>query len=89
MWDTFQSINVYSGNGCWMLCTRKKDDYFCWTIEGGWQHLRDGMKLEVGDVFIFECAVDSFDQFTLRVVKDGEAEMQDFCILLTFGVFYI
>ena len=75
MWDTFQSINVYSGNGCWMLCTRKKDDYFCWTIEGGWQHLRDGMKLEVGDVLIFECAVDSFDQFTLRVVKDGEAEM--------------
>lgn len=58
-----------------MLCTRKRDDYFCRTIGGGWQHLLDGMKLEVGDVLIFECAVDSFDQFTLRVVKDGEAEM--------------
>nr|XP_017219341.1 PREDICTED: uncharacterized protein LOC108196528 isoform X2 [Daucus carota subsp. sativus] len=69
MWDTIQSIYVYSGNGSWKLDICRRDDYYRSTIEDGWQQLRDGLALEVGDICIFECPVDSLDRFNVRVVK--------------------
>lgn len=69
MWDKFQTIFVYSGNGCWMLDIRRRDNYYCPTIEGGWQHLREDLGLNAGDQLVFECPVMSVDRFSVLVLK--------------------
>ena len=71
-WENFQCINVYSGNGCWRLLVRKRDDYNQTTIEDGWQKLRDGLGLIVGNICVFECPLHSFDQFIIRVLEPDE-----------------
>lgn len=69
-WEKFQTINVYHGDGRWMLDVRKRDDYYCSTIVDGWQIMRDCLKLNVGDKLVFQCPEHSLDHFSLRVVKN-------------------
>lgn len=69
MWDKIQTIFVYSGNGCWMLHIRRRDDYYCSTIEDGWKYLREDLDLNVGDLCVSECLVLSFDHFSVQVLK--------------------
>lgn len=74
MWDKCQTISVYSENRHWKLQTHKRDDYHCRTIEDGWQAFRDGMKVDEGDLCIFECPMDTFDQFSVRVMKHPDID---------------
>lgn len=67
-WNKFHNIFVHSENGCWMLHTFKRDDYFCRTIESGWKQLCEGLNLNVGNVCIFECAEESYEHFSVRVL---------------------
>ncbi|WOH10833.1 hypothetical protein DCAR_0730306 [Daucus carota subsp. sativus] len=69
MWDSMQTITVYSGNGTWMLLICNRYYNYCWTIESGWQLLRDGLQLGVGDKLVFECPKMSFDHFSVRVIR--------------------
>ena len=72
-WENFQCINVFSGDCCWRLLIRKRDDhYHRTTIEDGWQKLRDGLSLSVGNNCVFECPIQSYDEFRIRVLKADE-----------------
>ncbi|WOH14957.1 hypothetical protein DCAR_0934487 [Daucus carota subsp. sativus] len=71
-WDNFQCINVYSESMCWRLLIRKRDDYHSATIEDGWQKMRDDLGLIVGNICVFECPIQSYDHFKIRVLDPEE-----------------
>ncbi|KAL1828955.1 hypothetical protein ACET3Z_007367 [Daucus carota] len=73
-WEAFQCINVYSGNGCWRLLIRKRENHYCYTIEDGWQRLRDDLRLNVGNVCIFRCPRQCYDQFQILVARANDEE---------------
>lgn len=69
VWKNFQCINIYSGSCCWRLLARNREENFCCTIVDGWQKKCDGLGLEIGDICIFQCPIDSCDQFKIRVLN--------------------
>ena len=71
-WDNFQCIIIYSELTCWRLLIRKRDDYHCATIEDGWRKMRDDLALIVGNISVFECPIQSYDQFKIRVLPPDE-----------------
>ncbi|XP_063936916.1 uncharacterized protein LOC135147654 [Daucus carota subsp. sativus] len=72
MWSRSEYITVYSGTAAWKRKIRHRTDWKCTTIHDGWVAFRKDMALEVGDTCIFECPVDSFCHFSVRVVKSGQ-----------------
>ncbi|KAK1375150.1 hypothetical protein POM88_031343 [Heracleum sosnowskyi] len=69
MWGIIDYINVYSMFSSWRLEVRKRSDWKRTSIHDGWLEFRNCLELDVGDLCIFECSRESYNHFSVRVIK--------------------
>ncbi|KAK1373985.1 hypothetical protein POM88_030178 [Heracleum sosnowskyi] len=70
MWGIIDYINVYDNNCSWRLEVRKRSDWKGTYIDDGWLEFRNNLELDVGDLCIFQCCRESYNHFTVRVIKN-------------------
>lgn len=77
-------ITAYNDNSCGRLEIRKRSDWKCTTIHDGCVYFRKDLELQVGDICLFECSIDSFRHFNVREIKSAKWELISCLVLCMF-----
>ncbi|KAK1368761.1 TF-B3 domain-containing protein [Heracleum sosnowskyi] len=70
MWGRIDYIHVYDNNCSWRLEVRKRSDWKGTYIHDGWLEFRNSLELDVDDLCIFQFCRESYNHFTVRVIKN-------------------